>query len=122
MPATETNTLTVGADGYEYQIRGRQLTYDVWSLASHFGIEVSEEEPETLLFIDVVRTMMDRFSYHYIQDSETFGDKEPRTFRQWIRAYQHRFADELPVWYQIAIGTSLLIAGSVILANTVYTK
>jgi hypothetical protein len=50
MPATEANTLVVGADGYEYMISGRMGTcrHDVWGLASRFGID---EENETLLYI-----------------------------------------------------------------------
>ena len=105
MTTTETKTLTIGVDGYEYQI-GADLAsaMSVWAWAKHFGIEGSDEEPEVLLYIDVIRTMMDRYGYHDIQDAETFGDEEARTFRQWIRAYRRRFAAELPLWYQLATG------------------
>jgi len=100
MPATEANTLVVGADGYEYMISGRMGTcrHDVWGLASRFGID---EENEPLLYIAVVRAMFERYDYHWIRDYETFGDDEPRTFRKWIRAYRNRFAADLPVWRQL---------------------
>ena len=102
MPATEANTLVVGADGYEYMISGRMGTcrHDVWGLASRFGIA---EENETLLYIAVVRAMFERYDYHWIRDYETFGDDAPRSLRQWHRAYMRRFENELPLWLQLAM-------------------
>jgi hypothetical protein len=100
MPATETKTLTIGVDGYGYQIGGRALCHDVWTLAGHFGIT---EENETLMYIAVVRAMFERYDYHRIQDYETFGDDEPRSLRHWHRAYLRRFENELPLWQQLAM-------------------
>jgi hypothetical protein len=100
MPATENKTLTIGVDGYGYQIGGRALHHDVWTLASHFGIT---EENETLMYIAVVRAMFERYDYHRIQDYETFGDDEPRSLRHWHRAYLRRFENELPLWQQLAM-------------------
>ena len=100
MPATETKTLTIGVDGYGYQIGGRALYHDVWTLASHFGIA---EENETLMYIAVIRAMFERYDYHRIQDYETFGDDEPRSLRHWHRAYLRRFENELPLWLQLAM-------------------
>jgi hypothetical protein len=100
MPTTEAKTLIVGADGYEYQIRGRALCHDVWTLASHFGIA---EENETLMYIAVIRAMFERYDYHRIRDYETFGDDEPRSLRHWHRAYLRRFENELPLWQQLAM-------------------
>ena len=100
MTATETNTLIIGVDGYGYQIGGRALYHDVWTLASHFDID---EENETLMYIAVVRAMFERYDYHRIQDYETFGNDEPQTLRHWIRAYRLRFENELPLWQQLAM-------------------
>ena len=104
MPTTETKTLTIGVDGYEYQV-GADLAsaMSVWGWAKHLGID---EDNETLLYIDVVRTLFEQYNYYFIQDAETFGDDEPRTLRQWNRAYRLRFAAELPIWYRLAMGTA----------------
>lgn len=101
MPVTKTKTLIVGMDGYEYTLGDKQSQQraDVWTMASHFGISADNE---TIMYIDVVREMFSRYSFSHVQDYETFGDDNPRTFRQWIRAYRRRFAAELPLWWQIA--------------------
>ena len=102
MPTTEAKTLIVGADGYEYMIGERTYTYrnDVWTLASHFDVDTDNE---ILMYVGVVRAMFAQYGYSHIQDAETFGDDEPRTLRQWTRAYCHRFELKLPLWYQVAI-------------------
>ena len=100
MPITEDNTLTLGADGYGYQISGRGGIHDVWTLVELFGID---EENETLMYIAVIREMFARYDYHRIRDYETFGDDEPRTIRQWHRVYLRRFENELPLWLQLAM-------------------
>ena len=102
MPVTKTKTLIVGMDGYEYTLGDKQSQQraDVWTMAKYFGIA---EENETIMYIDVVREMFSRYSFSHVQDYETFGDDEPRTFRKWIRAYRNRFVAELPAWQQLAM-------------------
>jgi hypothetical protein len=100
MPTTEDNTLTLGADGYGYQISGRGGIHDVWTLAELFGID---EENETLRDIAVIREMFARYDYHRIRDYETFGTDEPRSLRDWIRAYRLRFENDLPLYQQLAM-------------------
>ena len=102
MPTNETKTLIVGMDGYEYTLGDKQSQSraDVWTMASHFGIPADNE---TLMYIGVVREMVNRYSFSHVQDYETFGDDAPRSLRQWRRAYMRRFENELPLWLQLAM-------------------
>jgi hypothetical protein len=72
----------------------------VWTLTELFGID---EENETLRDIAVIREMFARYDYHRIRDYETFGTDEPRSLRDWIRAYRLRFENDLPLYQQLAM-------------------
>jgi hypothetical protein len=96
MPATETKTLVIGVDGYDYMIGQDVATArSIWEWGEHFEIQRPSDYPSdteyTAYEIAVVRALFESSGYSHVQDQTTFRSNVPQPFRIWLRTFRKRW-------------------------------